>query len=279
MRHCLFLAVPIAILISAPAEAQQVGTATAVNPQSESTPPGGTTAPLVVGANVVHNERIHTSPGGTVQLRFTDKSSMSIGPNTEIVINEYVYDPNANSGHLLATLTEGALRYVGGELSHAGAATITASAAHIGIRGGTATIIQNGKGTEVINHFGTITISNGAGNFSIWRPDFGASIINWNTLANDLGKIPQSTIAYYIALLTSKHGQNGGVPGFNTANIGHCGFGTVQGTNCPQTGWTPTNGGELDANPILGNATNLGTAGITPPPQPPVQIIRPPHNY
>jgi hypothetical protein len=266
MRHrIILLVVPIAILISASAGAQQVGTTTAVNPLSESTPPSGTTAPLVVGAHIVHNERIHTSPGGTVQLRFTDKSSMSIGPNTELVINEYVYDPNANSGHLLATLTEGALRYVGGELSHAGAANITTSAANIGIRGGTVTIVQDSKGTEVINHFGTITIHNGGGDFSLWRPDFGASILNWNTLATDLGRIPQSKIAFYIALLTSKNGQNGGVPGFNTANIGHCGFGTVQGTNCPQTVWTPTNGGELDANQILGNATNLGTTGITRP--------------
>jgi hypothetical protein len=269
MRHWnIFLVIPIAILISAPSWAQQVGTTTAVNPLSESTPPGGATAPLVVGAQVVHNERIHTSPVGTVQLRFTDKSSMSIGPNTELVINEYVYDPNANSGHLLATLTEGALRYVGGELSHAGAASITTSSANIGIRGGTVTIVQGSKGTEVINHFGTITIHNGGGDFSLWRPDFGASIPNWNTLAIDLGRIPQNTIAYYIALLTSHNGQNGGVPGFNTANVGHCGFGTVQGANCPQTTWTPTNGGEFDANQILGNATNLGTAGITPPPPP-----------
>jgi len=36
-------------LAAAPAEAQQVGTATAGNPLSESTPPGGGTAPLVVG--------------------------------------------------------------------------------------------------------------------------------------------------------------------------------------------------------------------------------------
>jgi hypothetical protein len=266
MRYrSLFLAVPFAILISASAGAQEVGTTTAVNPLSESTPPGGTAAPLIVGAHVVHNERIHTSPAGTVQLRFTDKSSMSIGPNAELVINEYVYDPNANSGHLLATLTEGALRYVGGELSHAGAATITTSAASIGIRGGTVTIVKGSKGTEVINHFGTISIHNGAGDFSLWRPDFGATIPNWQTLAIDLGRIPQSTIAFYIALLTSKNGQNGGVPGFNTASIGHCGFGTVQGSNCPQTGWIPPNGGEFDANQILGSSTNLGTAGIQPP--------------
>src|ERR1700735_386238 len=84
-----------ALFAAASASAQQVGTATAVNPLSESPPPGGTTAPLVVGAHIVHNERVHTTPDGTVQLRFTDRSSMSIAPNTAIVINEYVHHPTA----------------------------------------------------------------------------------------------------------------------------------------------------------------------------------------
>ena len=131
------VALASALFAAAPAAAQQVGTATAVNPLSESTPPGGTTAPLVVGGHIVHKERVHTTPAGTAQLLFTDKSSMSIAPNTDIVIDEYVYDPNANNGHMLVSLTKGALRFVGGQLSHQGQATITTSAANIGIRGGT----------------------------------------------------------------------------------------------------------------------------------------------
>ena len=255
-----------AMLSIAPAAAQEVGTATAVNPLSESTPPGAATAPLIVGAHIVHNERIHTTPDGTVQLRFTDRSSMSIAPNTDIVINEYVYDPNAQHGHMLVTLTQGALRYVGGQLSHNGETAITTSAATIGIRGGTATIIKNAKGTEVIDHFGTITMHNGGGDFLLLRPDFGALAHDWQTLAIDLGRIPQIQIAYYLALLTSKGNQNGGVSGLKTANVGHCGFGNLQGTNCPPTTWSPTDTGELDSNQILGNATNLGTAPIVPTP-------------
>ena len=165
-----------ALLAAASANAQQVGTATAVNPLSESTPPGGTTAPLVVGAHIVHKEKVHTTPAGTVQLLFTDKSSMSIAPNTDIVIDEYVYDPNANNGHMLVSLTQGALRFVGGQLSHQGEATITTSAANIGIRGGTVTVIQGPGGTKVINVAGIIKIVNGTGTFLLTRSDFGALI-------------------------------------------------------------------------------------------------------
>jgi len=53
--------------------AQQIGTTTAVNPISEATPPGGSTTTLTVGARV-----LHTSPTGSVQLLFLDKSTLSI---------------------------------------------------------------------------------------------------------------------------------------------------------------------------------------------------------
>jgi FecR protein len=265
-----------ALLAAASASAQQVGTATAVNPLSESTPPGGATAPLVVGAHIVHKERVHTTPAGTVQLLFTDKSSMSIAPNTDIVIDEYVYDPNAQNGHMLVSLTKGALRFVGGQLSHQGAATITTSAANIGIRGGTATIIQGPNGTKVINSSGIMTITNGAGTFILQRSDFGALIANWNTLAQDLGRIPTAEIAFYQAHTSSTPGQNGGVPGFTGANIGHCGLGSVQSANCPQTPWMPSDNGELDATQLLSQSTNFGPGQITPPPPPPPP--RPPRN-
>ena len=254
---------------AAPAVAQQVGTATAVNPLSESTPPGGSTAPLVVGAHIVHKERIHTSPAGTMQLLFTDKSSMSIAPNTDIVIDEYVYNPGAKDGQMLVSLTKGALRFVGGQLSHQGEATITTSAANIGIRGGTVTVIQGQNGTTVINHFGITTITNNTGTFTLSRSDFGALIQSLTSVIQDLGRIPPGDVAFYQAHTTSLPGQNGGVIGFNGTNIGHCGFGALQGTNCPQTPWSPTTGGEYSATQLLGNATNFGTNQINPPPPPP----------
>jgi hypothetical protein len=270
------VALTSALLVATSASAQQVGTATAVNPLSESTPPGGTTAPLVVGAHIVHKEKVHTTPAGTVQLLFTDKSTMSIAPNTDIVIDEYVYDPNAKSGNMLVSLTKGTLRFVGGQLSHQGEATITTSSANIGIRGGTVTVIQGPGGTKVVNHFGIITITNGAGTFLLTRSDFGAWIQSWNTLIQDLGRIPTAEIAFYQAHTSSTPGEDGGVPGFKGANIGHCGFGALQGANCPQTPWSPTTGGEYTATQILGNAANFGANQITPPPPPPPPPPRPP---
>src|ERR1700757_4211617 len=179
-----FIIAPLAaaLMAAAPALAQQVGTATAVNPVSESTPPGGATDKLTVGARVMHNERIHTSPSGSAQLLFLDKSSLSIAGNTNLVIDEFVYDPAANRGHMLTRLTQGTLQYIGGPLTHQGAVTINTPAVAVGIRGGTVTITHGANGTQITNQYGTLTLTNAAGTTLVTRPGFTVTIANWTTL-------------------------------------------------------------------------------------------------
>jgi hypothetical protein len=157
-----FLALPLAaaLVAASPAFAQQVGTATAVNPVSESTPPGGATDRLTVGARVMHKERIHTSASGSAQLLFLDKSSLSVASNTNLVIDDFIYDPASNRGHMLTRLTVGTLQFIGGQLSHQGAVTINTPAVAVGVRGGTVTITHGAGGTHVTNQYGTLTLTN-----------------------------------------------------------------------------------------------------------------------
>jgi FecR protein len=264
-----------AVLIGgATAMAQQVGTATAVNPNSESTPPGGSTIRLTVGARVVHKERIHTSPTGSVQLLFLDKSTLNIAPNTNLLIDEFVYDPASGSGHMLTKLTQGTLQYIGGKLSHEGAVTIATPAAVIGIRGGTATVDHGTQGTQVVNQYGTITITNGGGTIVVTRPGFVVTILNWNTPAGQPVRVTAAQVIHYIEYLSSKFGQNGGVGGLNNGNIGLAGCGTASTLPCPQPTWLPTNSGENDALQIIIQSTQRATQP-TPPPVSTDSFVRP----
>ena len=88
-----------ALTTTLPAVAQEVGTATAVNPLSRGAAPSVNLVALTVGARIVHKERIQTSPSGTVQLLFLDKTTLSIAPNTSLLIDEYVFNPQNGSGH------------------------------------------------------------------------------------------------------------------------------------------------------------------------------------
>lgn len=256
------LAALAGLLFAAPALAQQVGTATAVNPLSESTPPGGATAPLAVGARIIHKERIHTTTTGTVQLAFLDRSTLSIAPNTNIVINEFVYDPNSGKGHMLASLTQGALRFVGGALSHAGEASIVTPAAAVGIRGGTAIFTYGKDGLWVFNVFGILTIHNGAGTVTISQPDYKVHVASWSTLPDPIVKVASSDIDH-LPRFTSLPGQNGGVAGLHSVTVAECGLVGTRSNNCPDTPWLPTDTGFNDAGRIVTQATQFGTATST----------------
>lgn len=148
---------PLATPASAPAAAS-IGVASAVNPQAAGQPPGGPPRTIMIGNNIVHSERVTTGPEGQAQILFVDASAFSVGPNSDIVIDEFVYDPATNSGHLAASATKGVFRFVGGKISKFGDSpvTVTTPSASIGIRGGMMTIAINNEGTTAVKNFGDV---------------------------------------------------------------------------------------------------------------------------
>ncbi len=211
IRASLAVLAAAAALASCSAIAQEIGAAAAVNPRSQGTPPGGETRVLQIGARVMHNERIQTSERGTIQLLFLDKTTLNVGPNSTLVIDSFVYDPGTGTGQMAATLAKGALRFVGGQLSHQGAATLKTPVAVIGIRGGIATIAHGDNGTRAIDNFGLLAVSNGAGSTVIRRSGFAVSVPSSTAPPTEPERVSQAETNYYLALLTSKPGQKGGI--------------------------------------------------------------------
>jgi hypothetical protein len=266
-RKTIALLIAGTALTTLPAAAQNVGTATAVNPDTHATPPGASVIALTVGARIVHKERIQTTPTGTVQLLFLDKSTLSIAPNTNLLIDEFVFDPNAHTGNEVITLAEGGFRFVGGLLSHQGDATVKTPVATIGIRGGTMTVKHDHQhGTRVVNHFGDITIATACGTIVIKRSGF-ALTIPMVGCPGGLERVAQAEIDQDLKLMTSKPWENGGVAGFHNGVITQYGIGTG-----------PQGNGESNAFQTILQATQHGTGRgqpISPPPPPPPP---PPHN-
>jgi len=116
---------------------EKVGVSSAVNQDATGTPPGGAARKLVIGQEVVFNEHIATAAAGQTQLLFLDESSMSIGPSSDITIDQFVYDPKSGSGKLAMSATKGLLRFVGGKLSKQDeAVTLRTNSATLAVRGG-----------------------------------------------------------------------------------------------------------------------------------------------
>jgi hypothetical protein len=125
-----------------PAAAQntQIGIASAVVPRVIGTPPGAAAQVKQVGQAIVFNERVATSETGQAQLLFLDQSSMTVGPNSDITLDEYVYDPKTSTGKMAISVTKGVFRFIGGKISKQDdAVTIKTPTGTAKIKGGIAT--------------------------------------------------------------------------------------------------------------------------------------------
>ena len=144
-----------------------VGTAAVVNPASLGTPPGEQSQTLLVGTNVVFKEKIQTQGAGQTQILFLDQSTLTVAPNSEIVLDEFVYDPNTGTGRQAFSLGKGMLRFVGGAISHTVGVTVDTPTSTLAIRGGISIVaygLDGGTTTRVLVVFGHVTAAPHGGN-------------------------------------------------------------------------------------------------------------------
>ena len=138
-KAALILGTTAAMALATPLAAQNIGTVASSEPTLRGTPPGAGTRALALGTGVVQNETIASSASGRGQILFVDQTTLSLAPNTTIVLDEFVFNANG-SGQMGLQMTEGALRFIGGTLSRGQEATVTTPTATIGIRGSSALV-------------------------------------------------------------------------------------------------------------------------------------------
>jgi len=164
MRTALIVLL-LAACSALPTAAQTVGVASATSGEPRGTPPTQNERVLRVGIDVFANERVRTGAADRAHLVFRDGSALSVGANSEITIDRFVYDPNTQNGDLAFTATRGAFRFVGGAISKKSDVKITAPSANIGVRGGIATftIGNDGSLTVTFLYGDSVTVSNPGG--------------------------------------------------------------------------------------------------------------------
>ncbi|UNK39987.1 FecR domain-containing protein (plasmid) [Shinella sp. H4-D48] len=114
----------------------RVGVTTAVNQDAKKTAPGKGTKTIILGDEVVHNQVIDTDDAGLVQILLADGTAFTVGPNSTLTIDSFVYDPAAGTAKVSASLAKGFMRFIGGRTSKtAGGATIKTPIGTAGIRG------------------------------------------------------------------------------------------------------------------------------------------------
>ena len=256
----------IAIALSAtavlgiPAFAQQVGTASAVNPAATVN-----LRTITIGSSIAHMERIRTQATGSVQVLFIDKTSMTVGPNSDVTVDNYVFDPKAGTGNLVATVGKGAIRFVGGLISHNGTAEIKTATAIVGIRGGVAFI----NGPSVYAGYGSTSVTSGGVTVTLGANEY-TETRNGNP-PTPPGPPPPGFVIAQLQIFQSAGGQTGGVAA-GTASRGNVAAAerratgstaaSVAGTLTPTPATVPANAAMVTTNTNLNQTiqTSVQTA-------------------
>ncbi|KZB69349.1 FecR domain-containing protein [Thalassospira sp. MCCC 1A02491] len=89
------------------------------------------------GMPVYLGDRIITSPNSGMQILLLDETVFTIGPDSDVAIDEFVYDPATGDGRIVADMARGVMRFVTGKipLNNPSSMDINLPVGSIGIRG------------------------------------------------------------------------------------------------------------------------------------------------
>lgn len=73
---------------------------------------------VVSGEPILLRDAIKSGQRSGMQILLLDETVFTIGPESELVIDEFVYDPKTNAGKLSAEITKGVFRFVSGKIAH-----------------------------------------------------------------------------------------------------------------------------------------------------------------
>jgi hypothetical protein len=123
---------------------------------------------LVLQDSVYQNEIVQTGLESASELKFADETRISVGPNSTIVLDEFVYDPDPGEGTFALKVTEGVFRFFSGNMASSNYKIETPTVT-VGVRGtvlvmvtradgAVAVIMESDDGVEVTNNNGDMVL-------------------------------------------------------------------------------------------------------------------------
>src|SRR5271170_7440859 len=202
-----------------PAAEREAGVTTASNPSVEGVPPLSGRHALLVGVTVFERERVISAADGQAQLLFRDGSSFTVGPNADLVLDDFTYDAQAaegqaGKGRIALTLGKGVFRFVGGVLSKEGAVSLTTPTAVLGVRGGIALVevADGGATTATLLHGDLLSVTARNGEIArITRAGFSVTVPDARSGPSEPARLSDSALRRSMDALRGQPDRAGGL--------------------------------------------------------------------
>ncbi|MRW89607.1 hypothetical protein GJ699_06395 [Duganella sp. FT80W] len=97
----------------------------------------GARKPAQAGAALMASDRVVTGADGSVGITLRDETLLAVGPNSNVWLEKYAFDPTSHEGKLDATVKKGTLGVISGKLSKQspGAVQFRTPTSILGVRG------------------------------------------------------------------------------------------------------------------------------------------------
>ncbi|MEO0393103.1 MAG: FecR domain-containing protein, partial [Pseudomonadota bacterium] len=130
---------------------------------------------LSIGSPIFQDDEVETFEASGVTITFADETTFSLGPDSALLVDEYIYDPSTNDGQHKFSALKGVFVFVSGLVADDAPENIAIEtpAGTLGIRG-TVVMVEvstNAVGEQTL----TISFAQGAGSFA---PDTGGSPVD-----------------------------------------------------------------------------------------------------
>ena len=141
-----------------------------------------------VGDPIYLNDEISTGPDTNLQILLKDQTVFTIGPDSSIIFDEFVYDPtDAETSSLSATITKGTFKFISGKIASQKPDNVALNLpnATASIRGTTvAGRVKNNGDSDVILLSGAIAVSS-----ELTPEPVDIFTSGWGTNISDIGAI------------------------------------------------------------------------------------------
>lgn len=169
--------------------ATDIGVAAAVSGTVNAAAPGAASRAVLTGKPVYHNDAVKTGADSKLQILLLDETGFTVGPNSEMTLDEFVYDPATSAGKVSATVKKGAFRFSTGKVARRDPTNMKVGTpvATIGIRGtmvagsaneseATIVLLGPGPGNNADEKGGAFTVSNQFGSTEVDKDGWGVTI-------------------------------------------------------------------------------------------------------
>ncbi|MGE0093276.1 MAG: FecR domain-containing protein [Alphaproteobacteria bacterium] len=163
--------------------AERAGTVTRIKGEASAAAAGAPPRPLSEGAEIFAGDEVKTGAATRLEITMVDDAKLTLGDNSRLVIDAYVFQPQAKKGNGALRVVEGVFRATSGKIGKLEGAPFRVGmpAATLGIRGtefwgevkdaGLLVALLDGKGVFLENRAGRVEITRKGYATTIASPD------------------------------------------------------------------------------------------------------------